>query len=50
MWNLKYDTNDLIYETEIDSGTEMRFVVTKGEGDRRGWIGSLGLADEHSCI
>ena len=21
MWNLKYDTNELIYETEIDSNT-----------------------------
>ena len=22
MWNLKYDTNESIYETEIDSGTQ----------------------------
>ena len=22
MWNLKYDTNELIYKTEIDSGTQ----------------------------
>ena len=35
MWNLKYDTNELIYETETDSGDiENRFVVAKGEG---GW-------------
>ena len=30
MWNLKYDTNELIYETERDS--ENRLVVAKGEG------------------
>ena len=30
MWNLKYDTNELIYETETDS--ENRLVVAKGEG------------------
>ena len=36
MWNLKYDTNDPIYEIEIESDTENRLVVAKGEG----WIGS----------
>ena len=30
MWNLKYDTNELIYETDTDSDTENRFVVAKG--------------------
>ena len=30
MWNLKYDTNELIYETDTDSNTENRFVVAKG--------------------
>ena len=30
MWNLKYDTNELIYETETD--IENRLVVAKGEG------------------
>ena len=44
MWNLKYDTNELIYETERDS--ENRLVVAKGEGEvGEGRIGSLGLAD-----
>ena len=31
MWNLKYDTNEPIYKTEIDSQTEQT-VVAKGEG------------------
>ena len=29
MWNIKYDTNKPIYETETD--TENRLVVAKGE-------------------
>ena len=33
MWNLKYDTNELIYEKETDSQTESRLVVV---GGRRG--------------
>ena len=33
VWNLKYDTNKLIYETETDSQTENRLVVAKGEGE-----------------
>ena len=33
-WNLKYDTNELIYETETDSVIENKLMVTKGE---RGW-------------
>ena len=37
MWNLKYDTNELIYETETDSQTERRLVVAKGGGAGRGW-------------
>ena len=44
MWNLKYDTNDLIYETETDSGIEMRCVVTKGAGDRRGMDWKFGAS------
>ena len=30
MWNLKYDINELIYETEIASDTENKLMVTKG--------------------
>ena len=31
MWNLKYDTNELIYKTEIDSDIENKLMVAKGE-------------------
>ena len=31
VWNLKYDTDELIYETETDSKTENRLVAAKGE-------------------
>ena len=33
MWNLKYDTNKYIYETEIDSQTDIenRLMVVKEE-------------------
>ena len=34
MWNLKYDTNELIYNTDTDSDIENKPMVTKGE--RRG--------------
>ena len=35
MWNLKYDTNELIHETETDpTDTENRLVAAKRE---RGW-------------
>ena len=40
IWNLKYDANEHIYETETDNR-----LVTKGEGGEGGMIGSLGLAD-----
>ena len=36
MWNLKYDTNELIYKIEIDSQTENKLMVTKGERGERG--------------
>ena len=32
MWNLKYDTNEPIYETETVTDIENRLVVAKGEG------------------
>ena len=34
MWNLKYDTNELIYKTETD--LENKVMVTKGEKGREG--------------
>ena len=38
MWNLKYDTNELIYKTEIDSQTEktdLRLANRKGGGGHK---------------
>ena len=45
MWNLTYDTNQHIYETETDSQIENRPVVAKGEGVGKGRIRSLGSAE-----
>ena len=47
MWNLKYDTNELIYKTETDSDIETdienTLMVTKGE--RGGGADKLGVWD-----
>ena len=48
MQNLKYGTNEPIYET--DSQTENRLVVTTGEAVQRGCTGSLGLVDTNYYI
>ena len=45
MWNLKYDTNELIYETETDSHREQTCGCQEGGEVGEGWSGSLGLAD-----
>ena len=51
MWNLKYDTNEIIYETETDSETQRHREQTCGcQGVGEGWIGSLGLADVNYYI
>ena len=40
MWNLKYDTNELIHKTERHTDTENKIRVTKGErGVRRDELG-----------
>ena len=31
MWNLKNDTNELIYKTETDLQTENKFRISKGK-------------------
>ena len=43
MESKKIDTNELIYKTEIDSDTEKKLMVTKGET----WVGrdKLGVWD-----
>ena len=43
MWNLKYDTTELIYGTETDSQTQRRGLCRE-----EGWAGSLGLADANA--
>ena len=39
MWNLKYDTNELIYETEIDAQTQRThlWLSNTGVGGRDGF-------------
>ena len=46
MWILKYDTNDLIYETETLTDIENRFVIAKVWTGRDG---CLRLADAIYC-
>jgi len=47
MWNLKYDRNAHINETDSRS----RLAVARGSrGFREGWTGSLGLADANYYI
>ena len=49
MWNLKYNTNDLIYKT--DSQTyRTDLCLPRGEGVEEGRVGSLGLADANYYI
>ena len=46
MWNQKYDTNEPIYETEIDSQaqrTDLWGLMGRELGE--GWSGRLGLAN-----
>ena len=45
MWNLKYDTNELIYETERLTDIENKLMVTKGGSGRRGRGDKLGIWD-----
>ena len=38
MWNLKYNTNELIYETETDSQIERTDLwLPRGNGVEEGW-------------
>ena len=50
MWNVKYDTNEHIYETETDSQTEQTCGCQGGGAEGEGRIGSLGLADANWYI
>ena len=44
MWNLKYDMNKLIYETESDSDMEDRLVVAEGEQGGSGMDWELAIS------
>ena len=48
MWNLKYNTNEHIYET--DSQTYRTDLLPRWVGAGEGKIGSLGLADANYYI
>ena len=39
MWNLKYDTNELIYKTNRLTDTDNKLMFTKGEGGERDKLG-----------
>ena len=44
MWNLKYDTKEPIYRTEIVSQTwRIDLWLPRGEGTGEDWIGNVGL-------
>ena len=43
MWNLKYDTNELMYETEQTHRRRKQTCGCGGGGEGEGWSGSLGL-------
>ena len=45
MWNLKCDTNELIYKTDTDLANEL--MVTKGNRSGEGWTEGLGLIYAH---
>ena len=44
MWNLKYGTNEAIYETNRFRDKENRLVVAKGEGVGRGMDWEIGVS------
>ena len=51
MWDLKYDTNELIYKTETDSQTERADMwLPRGRWVEGGRTGRLGLADANCYI
>ena len=45
MWNLKYDSNEPLYETETDSHTEQTCGCPDGGVAGEEWTGSLELVD-----
>ena len=50
MWNLKYDTNELTYETETDSQIKRTDLCCQGRGCGGGRDRDLGFADANYYI
>ena len=50
MWNLKYDTSELLQNRSRLTDTENRLWLLRGSGVGEGWSGSLGLADANYYI
>jgi len=50
MWNLKYNTDEHIYETETDSQTWRTDLLLPSGAVMRGKTGSLGSADANYYI
>ena len=44
MWTLKYDTNKLTNETEVDPQTENKLLGAKGEGGEGGTGPEFGIS------
>jgi len=49
MWNLKYNTDELIYETDLETGITDLW-LSRGIGIGEGWTGNLGLTDTNYYI
>ena len=49
IWNLVYNTNELICKIETDSGTQRTDLRLPRSGVGEGRIGSVGLADANHC-
>ena len=50
MWNLKNDTNELIYKTRRLTDVENKLVVTKGERQERDKLGVWDSQIQPLCI
>ena len=51
MWNLKYNSNELIYKAETDSQTQRTDLWwPRGEGFGERWMGALGFTDARYYI
>ena len=56
MWNLKYDTNEIVYKTETDSQRTDFWLPGVGGDEGEQWTGNLGLVEgngtplQYSCL